>query len=371
MQRPSHEKKTCIYCLEPKANDQFNREHVIPEAFGKFDSQSQKNLVLDCVCTDCNTEFSKTIELKFGRDSIEGIDRYSSGMKPTSEFKSLGRKSTTVVEFKEGPNAGLRGHLCANPTNAPELRAKSFPYIGFAQERVEEGRIRWFTLDAVPPKSELEQYGFVRGQVLLVHTREMAWEDARNLLTSKGYAPLPDDPETTMPPEGETFEMTTIVTIGRLEQRAVAKIALNYLAAVAGSGFARAPQFREVRNFVRHDIGTPPVWPTENLVRFKFGDRPVTKGHYLAVQTTPEGNVLADVCIMLRLRYTVLLTDAPFTLSIPHIRYAHLFDLDAHEVRRAAPPPAIYGRPLMPTRRAAGGKGGEPEHEPPSRSVEG
>lgn len=28
--------KLCIYCLEKKPDDQFNREHVVPEAFGKF-----------------------------------------------------------------------------------------------------------------------------------------------------------------------------------------------------------------------------------------------------------------------------------------------------------------------------------------------
>jgi hypothetical protein len=53
---------------------------------------------------------------------------------------------------------------------------------------------------------------------------------------------------------------------------------------------------------------------------------------------------------MLRFRYTVLLTDAPFTVSMRHIREAHLFDVDTREARRAAPPPLVFGRALIPSR---------------------
>jgi hypothetical protein len=342
-----NETRTCIYCLEKKAEDQFNREHVIPEAFGKFEN----NLVLDCVCTKCNQHFGDTVDLKLARDSIEGIDRFWSGLKPTSEFKSLGRRSTTVAEFREGPNAGIRGYLHPNPTNA-ELRMQPLPHIGFAQDGVDEGRICWFASDKVPSKSELETFGFVKGRELMVHVREMSWEDARSLLGPKGYEPL-SDPEVTMPPEGETLAMETLVIIGRLEQRAVAKIALNYLAVVGGSALARAPQFDGVRNFVRYDVGTSPVQPTENVLGFAMNGKPVEKGHYLAVQTTRERRVVADVCLMLRLRYFVLLSDVPFTVATPRLYHAHLFDVRAREVSPATPPPPLFGQSLKPYRAAA------------------
>ena len=42
----------CIYCLKLKAPQQFNRDHVVPELFGKF----RHNLVLHrAVCTACNS----------------------------------------------------------------------------------------------------------------------------------------------------------------------------------------------------------------------------------------------------------------------------------------------------------------------------
>jgi hypothetical protein len=114
--------KPCIYCLEKQPDDQFNREHVIPEAFGKFEG----NLVLECVCEACNTYFANTIDLKLARDSIEGIDRFWSGMKPAAEFKSLGPRSTTTVRFKEGAIHGGEGYAVANP-NGTELRVFAFP----------------------------------------------------------------------------------------------------------------------------------------------------------------------------------------------------------------------------------------------------
>jgi hypothetical protein len=344
--RASEENKTCIYCLERKSEDQFNREHVVPEAFGMF----KNSLVLDCVCTQCNQHFGDTIDLKLARDSVEGIDRYWSGLKPTIEYKSLGPRSTTVTEFREGPMAGVTGYLRPNPTNA-ELRVQPFPHIGFAQDGVDGGNVRWFRADAVPEKSELTALGFIKGQELRFHVREMTWQDAASALTSKGYDGL-SDPEVTVPPEGETVETETLVIIGRPEQRAAAKIALNYLAAVGGSALVRAPQFHAVRNFIRYDQGKPPLWPTENVLGFLVDGNRVTKGHYLAVQTTRGGFVVADVCLMLRLRYTVFLSDTPFAVSTPQLYSSHLFDLLTGQARPTTPPPPVFGQALKPHKRA-------------------
>ena len=120
--------RLCIYCLEKKPEDAFNAEHVIPQAFGKFDP----NAVLDCVCIDCNQYFGDTIDMKLARDSFEGIDRFWSGMKPASEFKSLGPKSTTKVKFKDVQ--GGFGYPAANP-DGDDLRV-------FALHRSESSRNR-------------------------------------------------------------------------------------------------------------------------------------------------------------------------------------------------------------------------------------
>jgi hypothetical protein len=64
---------TCLYCRETKDANVFNREHVLPEAFGKYEG----NFVLKgVVCEACNTYFANHLDIKLARDSIEGLDRY-------------------------------------------------------------------------------------------------------------------------------------------------------------------------------------------------------------------------------------------------------------------------------------------------------
>ena len=49
----------------------FDRDHVMPEAFGTFD----ENWTLDCVCKACNGHFGRTIELTLARGSTEALLR--------------------------------------------------------------------------------------------------------------------------------------------------------------------------------------------------------------------------------------------------------------------------------------------------------
>src|SRR4051812_37658358 len=63
----------CLYCDETKPLAAFNREHVLPEAFGKYED----NLVLHHrVCADCNTHLGRELDLPLARDSKEGLDRF-------------------------------------------------------------------------------------------------------------------------------------------------------------------------------------------------------------------------------------------------------------------------------------------------------
>ena len=91
----------CIYCLEEKPEDGFNREHVVQEAFGRY----SHNLVLNLsVCEACNTTFGRDLDLKLARDSTEGFARFQTGMKAPHEFKSIGRASTATVRIADdGP----------------------------------------------------------------------------------------------------------------------------------------------------------------------------------------------------------------------------------------------------------------------------
>lgn len=329
--------RVCIYCLEKKSDELFNREHVIPEAFGKF----EENLVLDCVCTDCNSYFGDSIDLKLARDSIEGLDRHWSGMKPVAEFKSLGRRSTTHVRFPEGSIYGGEGYPAPNPDGG-ELRVMAYPQLGLEQPDVARC---WFRREDVPERSSLESLGFDLKNDLFIHVREMSAEDARELLLSKGYTKLADFTVYDPPPE-ETIETLMVGIIGDPERRAATKIAMGYVAAVTNPALVRTPPFDEVRKFARHGLGSSRVHVSENPWRVTRADGPPARGHYLVAATQPSGLIVAQVSLFLRIRYVVHLMTTPLATSTPMVSCAHFFDIDLRRAARAAVPPLVPGKAL-------------------------
>ena len=53
----------CIYCLRDMPP---GREHVIPDAFGTYGSNT---LTLQCVCGECNTYFGQKLDQLLARDT--------------------------------------------------------------------------------------------------------------------------------------------------------------------------------------------------------------------------------------------------------------------------------------------------------------
>ncbi len=336
--------RVCIYCLERKPVSAFNREHVMHQAFGLFNC----NLVLDCVCISCNDFFSGDIDLKFGRDSVEGFFRYLSGMKSTAEYKSLGRRSTTRVEFRDGDSVGAAGYLVPSKDGGPDLGVDFAPQFGFSL--TEDGPKTWFPRDELPTRERLGEHGFGKGP-FVVHTRGMFLEEAQTLLKAKGY-PLNHEFRTWYP-EDERVATTTIGLIGRPEMRVAAKIAMNYLAHVAGPCIVRAPQFDDLRRFVRHDLGPSRVHVSENnLQPVRIGDGQPVRGHFVAVHTQPNGVILAQVSVLQRLKYIMPLNTIPFALGIPYVASAHFWEIDAKIVKRFTMPPWSPGPNLSPSTRA-------------------
>jgi hypothetical protein len=222
---------TCIYCLERKPDADFNREHVMLDAFGKFEG----NLVLDCVCKACNDYFSKHVDLKFARDSVEGFFRFAMGIKSTAEYKSLGPRSTMRVEFREGDSIGAIGYITANKDGGPELGVDFAPYFGFSA--TEDGPKTWFSSDALPTRDRLPEHGFGTCPFFL-HIRGMFVEHAEAVLEAKGYRVT--NGFRTWFPEDQRVATTAVGIIGPAEMRAAAKITMNYLAFIGGPGLVRS-----------------------------------------------------------------------------------------------------------------------------------
>lgn len=74
---------TCIYCLQAQTADHFDREHVVPQAFGTF----EHNLVLTrTVCKKCNQYFGDTLDRILSKGSPPGVVRYITGMRPPEQL---------------------------------------------------------------------------------------------------------------------------------------------------------------------------------------------------------------------------------------------------------------------------------------------
>src|SRR3981189_3520844 len=69
----------CIYCLRRLDAHEFNREHVLSEAFGAF---LQAPVLHYSVCRECNQFFGDQLEMRFARGAFEGMLRYRTGLRP-------------------------------------------------------------------------------------------------------------------------------------------------------------------------------------------------------------------------------------------------------------------------------------------------
>jgi hypothetical protein len=328
--------RRCIFCGSKKPEGEFNREHVIPQAFGTF----QRGLVLDCVCIECNDYFGATIDLELARDSIEGIDRFWSGLKSPAEFKSLGKRSTTSVQFKPGAIHGGSGYAVAN-TDGSDLRVIPFPQIGFRQEPL---LTIWFRADELPDRANLGAHGIATSKPYEIHVREMSTDHAREVLLAKGYSSITAF-DTLNPPTEETIETFMTGVIGRPERRAATKLALEYLAAVAGPALVRDASFDAVREFARFDTGESRVHISENPIGFVRNGK-TARGHYLAVHTDARGFLIAQVSLMLRIRYVVHLMTVRFLTATPCVASAHFFDLETQVATAIQVPRLVPGRQL-------------------------
>ena len=108
----------------------FDRDHVIPKAFGTFEPD---NMVIQCVCRQCNGGLGRTIEQKMARDSVEAIERIKKGLKKPAEWKARGPNGSVRVEVtQEGPTKGVAGYYGTSP-DGTSLTVDIAPTIGISK----------------------------------------------------------------------------------------------------------------------------------------------------------------------------------------------------------------------------------------------
>ncbi|MGB8294929.1 MAG: HNH endonuclease [Polyangia bacterium] len=231
--------RRCIYCLEEKPPDDFNREHVIPQAFGRFAGQSP---TLDCVCRLCNSSLGRELDESLSYKSIEGVHRFISGLRDAGQFRADRASDIDRVEIGEGPLAGCVADFGSSP-DGTSVNMVPRPQVGFA--KTEDGPFQWHPVGVLPTKEQLQkEFGPTPPSIRVVGAADE--REVQQELASKGL--MIGEMAVGHLPSGTAYA-EIVATITQKHLRAIAKIAFNYLAFVR-PGLAYLPEFNEVRRYV-------------------------------------------------------------------------------------------------------------------------
>ena len=270
----------CIYCLESKPKADFNREHVIPEALGKF----KNNFVLhETVCRDCNRYFGDCLERILNRDTAEGVYRYKFGIKPKTAPKHQ------RISFQIGEGEELAGmHVRPMSESRDDISLEPVAQVGFLNK--EMGKYVYFKANEIPEKETLIEMGLDVREFQMVLSNQTDLPALLEALGKKGLETeirgdfeWPDSVK-----KGSRVEIVADLKIDRPIFRAICKIGFNYLAAVLGKEFVLRDDFDGIRNYVRYDNGDTecyfatdprPILYEEN----RFGGQ-ITEGHLIIAE---------------------------------------------------------------------------------------
>lgn len=315
-------KSHCIYCHAPKTPDEFNREHVLPVAFGTYAG----NLVLHGrVCALCNDYFSKQLDAPLARDSKEGIERFQQGLVREKKRRRFGRR--VALRQRGGLFDGSLLELDLDSTGT-ELAPRPSRQLGFGSS--EEGPFDWYRVDDLPDVETLRAKGFC-----YVVTGGLSAEEAAELFQKLGLAMA--DERAVLPDPRDASGMLDTTMQGRIDTtiyRAVAKIAFNYLAYVYPS-LASMDQLREAREFIRFDVPMDPT-PVAISATPILGDTPAGTrilAHVLTVAwSRTRHRIVAQVSLFGWLRYEVSLTRERFIFPPTFVASGHAFNPFAGQI---------------------------------------
>jgi len=240
----------CVYCLEQKAPFAFNREHVIPQSFGRF----QQNLVLEKeVCKDCNDHFGETLDRILARGSPQGIFRYLIGEKPISE---MDRTDFQRVTFQVDSDDPMHSDLLTFVEVEGIKSISRVPGLKFFDAMNNIAFIRLDQLESHEPglldnldRSQLVELTYT-GTDLAESQKELGRIKAA--LRVYGSEVAVDMGSVVVSGPGDLLPVRIEVPEDEFTKRAIAKIGFNYLTKRAGATFTLDKGFDKVRRYIRY-----------------------------------------------------------------------------------------------------------------------
>lgn len=250
----------CVYCGHAQ-NDEFNDEHVMPRAMGKFLLDGHELIINDRVCNDCNRAFS-WCEGELAYSGLEAINRRKVGIKGRNPervkqnpfYKNrFSRQPIKMTGVREGEAVPSRWEVDSKTGLAVELNQIRFIHPDTNEPviiPIEAKMTRDSLLENMKQQGWVEKHPFeifcseeIKSWIAEIFKKDsdkIEWRDQRELTTTGNVH----------------IESKMLIT--DKHHRAVAKIAFSYLMYFKPCGITgHEDVFAELRAFIRYGKGSP------------------------------------------------------------------------------------------------------------------
>lgn len=269
--------KSCIYCKTQDPELFKGVEHLIPQSFGTFGSDTP---TLDCVCDECNNLFGRTIDQAFARDSWEGVTRYKQGIKSSEKRLQTRLKFSINDEGDMGGFVGARlggvdsqtGHILPPPSQFQILNVQTDEYEVYNFSEIKDIKLSDEKYGAKGTrKIKLFAPSDAEYDALVEELKKVGIDNSKS---TKFRAPFIEGKE-----DGEKVSIPVFVegTIDGTIKRAIVKILLNFAAKYIGVDEVLKPEWDKSRDYVRLNseplqgrLNNAPFWGEEtDTMRFQ------------------------------------------------------------------------------------------------------
>jgi len=307
----------CIYCK--RIDVPFNREHVIPEAFGSYGSDTM--VLNNAVCQECNSRLGAEIDQVLSRDSYEALIRANSvpqGRGTGERFQPRRAWGNLPDHESWGVVRGARFVIDWN-TRRPKLLSQIIV-------RTREGALHTFLAHEFSGAEDALLQDLPPGAIQIVGTDVAEVDHLMELVRNRGIR-LRERETVSAPPAALQSEIRTVIE-GRIDTktwRSIAKIAFNYLAFHEGVKFVLSDRFDPIRSYITGDrtdramvrLLNAPILAEETYYWRAF------QGHLIAYQTE-DRSLRGKVSLYNSITYEVMLCgDLGFYLPLKN---GHAFD---------------------------------------------
>jgi hypothetical protein len=312
--------KTCIYCREVGS---FKKsEHVIPQALGTFDTRTWT--LRDVVCDNCNKFFGDNLEVYFNRGSLEALDRFKFGLKPTDEAKDIHASRVSVVSVSK-ESEGIKFSPVTH-VRLPQVRL----LLKGGEDKHES-----FSLAELEALESIDKTKYDLKNTRGIGIMADEQSDLDRLIAALAKLGIPFVRQGDMPKIGNhRVELEYNVKIDAVILRAVAKVAFNYAAKVRGAAYCRRPDFDAIRKFIRYGERPPFTAVVPSNAPILGYDTETTRqmaGHLLVLESKDRGaTIQCRLAFFNGVTYTVTLGRFATVAVQPDI--GHNFDFEKKKI---------------------------------------